>query len=345
MMNVDTKPICIGTGLVALDVIMSGISGKVTQFLAGGSCGNVLTILAYLGWDSYPIARLSNNIAAELLLEDLHRWNVTDTLLSINETGSTPVIIHRILTDRMGIPKHRFEFRNPEDGKHLPAYKPCLAKDVHKIYQTGPRPKVFFFDRINRGAIELAKLYKEAGAVIFFEPSSIKDEKGFNECIEIADVIKFSDDRIPLYEKYFESAKVPLEIQTMGAKGLKFRMIGSSTWTYLRGYYIENVVDSAGAGDWCTAGIIYNLFHDKTIKNLTIDEVSFALDFGQALSALNCTFEGARGLMYHFKSSELLSYIQFIIESEDHRILERKGTEQPEIQTAQMKISSLLARV
>lgn len=65
------KLICSGTGLVALDVVISNDIEKPTQFYAGGSCGNVLTILSYMGWDSYPIARLSNNVASDLLIQDL----------------------------------------------------------------------------------------------------------------------------------------------------------------------------------------------------------------------------------------------------------------------------------
>jgi len=95
--TIENLPICIGSGLVALDVVISNNSNNPTQFLAGGSCGNVLTILSFLGWQSYPVARLSNDNAAELLIEDLQKWNVSDNLITITEKGSTPIIIHRIL--------------------------------------------------------------------------------------------------------------------------------------------------------------------------------------------------------------------------------------------------------
>jgi fructokinase len=67
------KPVCIGSGLVALDVVISNNPSVPNQFLAGGSCGNVITILSYLGWDCYPIARLSNNVAGDILIHDLLR--------------------------------------------------------------------------------------------------------------------------------------------------------------------------------------------------------------------------------------------------------------------------------
>ena len=49
------KPTVVGTGLVALDVVVSGDDVK---YFAGGTCGNVLTCLSYLGWDAKPVARL-----------------------------------------------------------------------------------------------------------------------------------------------------------------------------------------------------------------------------------------------------------------------------------------------
>ncbi|QEK50680.1 carbohydrate kinase [Pedobacter aquae] len=321
-LNSTIVPTCVGNGLVALDVIIGFEGNNQAQFLAGGSCGNVMTILSYLGWNSYPIARLSNNVAGDLLFQDLQKWNVKDDLLQITETGSTPVIIHRILKDKKGDPKHRFEFRNPEDGKYLPSYKPCLAKSVPTIIETVPHSNVFYFDRINRASIDLAKAYKATGTTIFFEPSSVKDQKGFQQSLELADVLKFAQDRIPEYDLLYPVASVPLEIQTLGSLGLKYRKKGEKSWTKLAGYSIENVIDSAGAGDWLTSGIIMNLFKNKgsNLSELSTDKIEFALHFGQALSAMNCTFEGARGLMYEVPRQELILMISHIVSSSKHII-------------------------
>ncbi|GEP94544.1 PfkB family carbohydrate kinase [Chitinophaga cymbidii] len=309
--TIQNNLICSGAGLVALDVVISNDIEKPTQFYAGGSCGNVLTILSYMGWDSYPIARLSNNVASDLLSQDLNKWKVKEDLLTFTEDGSTPIIIHRILKDKHGFSKHRFEFRNPEDGKYLPSYKPCLSKSVQDILQKSPVPKVFYFDRINRASIDLAKAHKENGATIFFEPSSIKDEKGFKKCLEVADVVKFSEDRIPNYTAIFPKGQALIEIQTLGEKGLKYRRNGSAKWSEVKGYIIENVIDTAGAGDWCTAGIISTFFsHNYLLKSVTESQIERALKFGQILSAINCTFEGARGAMYNLGYDELVSKVE-----------------------------------
>ena len=335
--------VCSGTGLVALDVVISNDIEKPTQFYTGGSCGNVLTILSYLGWDSYPIARLSNNVASDLLIQDLNKWKVKEDLLTFTEDGSTPIIIHRILKDKQGLSKHRFEFRNPEDGKYLPSYKPCLSKSVQDILENSPVPKVFYFDRINRASIDLAKAHKENGATIFFEPSCIKDEKSFSECLKIADIVKFSEDRIPYYTFISPQCQGLIEIQTLGERGLKYRRKGSAKWSEVKGYVIENVIDTAGAGDWCTAGIIALFFSNNYLpKFISESQIEKALNFGQILSAINCTFEGARGLMYNMNYDELISLIDTFMGTKSNTIyLTNRQIIKAAVPFNSIKISSL----
>ena len=336
-------PICIGTGLVAIDVVIGNDLSSPTQFLAGGSCGNVLTILSYLGWESFPIARLSNNVAAEMLIEDLAIWKVKDELITVTSDGSTPIIIHRILKDKEGSPKHRFEFRNPEDGSYLPSYKPVLKSSVKEILDKKSSANVFYFDRINRGAIELAKAYKQNGAIIFFEPSSAKEIKLFNECLEIADVVKFSQDRISSIEEFPLFLKVPLVIQTLGNQGLRYKRKQDMKWNTLKSFHIDSAIDSAGAGDWCSAGIIKSLFKDSLpLHSISKEQLIKALKFGQALSSLNCTYEGARGLMYSVPKNDLLLFIDHFIESSSETPLKLK-TLKVKNKSKSVKISSLFA--
>ena len=79
-LNINKKrsrnAICFGTGLVALDIILNGNPNAIPKLMTGGSCGNVLTILAFLGWRSFPIARLSNKYSSEILIRDLTDLNV-----------------------------------------------------------------------------------------------------------------------------------------------------------------------------------------------------------------------------------------------------------------------------
>ncbi len=306
----NAKAVCFGSGLVALDVILNGHPNTDPKLLAGGSCGNVLSILAFLGWKSYPIARFSNRPTSDLVIKDFESHSVKTDLISQSPDGSTPVIIHRILKDANNNPKHRFEFKIPKTNIWLPSYKSVLSNKVSELCEYAIKPKVFYIDRVSRANIDLAKFYKANGGLIFFEPTSISDEKQFKECISIADIIKFSNDRLPQYKELYPTRQAAIEIETLGANGLLFRSFRNRTneWKFLPALEIENVLDTAGAGDWCSAGLIHALFEDfetPVLYSLTNSKLEKALRYGQFMSALNCCYYGARGLMYNLKFSEV----------------------------------------
>ena len=52
--NDKGRPSIFGTGLIALDLVISSDPATPVQSWVGGTCGNVLSILAYLGWDAFP---------------------------------------------------------------------------------------------------------------------------------------------------------------------------------------------------------------------------------------------------------------------------------------------------
>ncbi len=304
-----SKPTCVGIGLVALDVLFSDKLNTPIGFYAGGSCGNVMAILSYLGWETFPIARLRNNEAGNILIRDLENFGVNNSLISMKEDGSTPIIIHRVLKGKDGNPKHRFEFRDPETGGYLPSYKPVLSACVDSIFESKPKSDVFYLDRVNRASIEMAKKSKEQNAFIFFEPSSYKDDKIHRECLSYADIVKFSNDRITNYQDLFPICERELEIMTQGDEGLLYRLRNQRKWTSIPAYDISCLVDAAGSGDWCTSGIIYSLFGQFVDIVFDLQKVESALKFGQALAALNCSFMGARGIMYAMEKDVFLDTI------------------------------------
>lgn len=315
---------CVGSGLIALDVIVNGSPNTPAKLCAGGSCGNVLSILSFLGWESSPIARLSNNNASENLFNDFKKFKVDTSLISCTSDGSTPVIIHRILKDKFGNPKHKFEFRVPETGAWLPQYKPVLKTAVDAIIDEKPTANVFFFDRISRSSLDLAKYYKSKGALVVFEPSSMKNDKAFHEALALTNIVKFSHERITNYDNEFPEPVCDLEIQTLGKDGLKYRLKTSkdNSWKLIQPFLIEDAIDTAGAGDWCTAGIISKLGREgaKSFFESGLNEIENALNFGQALGAVNCMFFGARGMMYSVNNSMLENYTSELISNQSINI-------------------------
>ncbi len=341
-------PTCFGAGLVALDVILNGSPSTLPKISAGGSCGNVLSILAYLGWHSFPIARLSDNCATKELLNDFSLWKIHTNHLYINDEGTTPIIIHRIMKDKQGHPIHRFEFQDPETKSWLPQFKPITKTVAAGVINSSIIPQIFYFDRMNPGTFDLAKSLKAKGAIIYFEPSNVKDAKQFYKFLEITDILKFSKDRLTNYRERHPTIQVSLEIETQGKDGIAYRFNKSESpnqWKVLKGYAINNIKDTAGAGDWCSAGFISKLVVDgqKGLTATTISEIEAALNYGQLLGAWNCLYDGARGLMYHFDAMELAKLISTNSEQLHNVLLSPIAVRnQPSINISKsIKISSL----
>jgi len=310
----------VGTGLIALDIVLNGRSTSPVGLWAGGTCGNVLTILAFLGWESYPVARLKDNEFADGLINDVRKWKVNTSFIAKADSGSTPIIVERIRNSRDGTPHHRFEWCCPTCGAALPVYRPVLARETNDICRRLPNTDIFFFDRVARSSVMLAKHCRERGALIIFEPSSVKDEKLFRECVAVAHIVKYSHQHSSRLHNIKHTSGVRLEIETLGSKGLRYRFGdirgGGARWSNVRCYEVEEFKDTVGSGDWLTAGIIHRIgqMGQKGFAKVDDTVIKSALEFGQALSAVNCQFEGARGSMYLLSKQEFINTVKNVLE-------------------------------
>lgn len=287
--------ICVGAGLISLDVLIWEGKRIPVSFYVGGTCGNVMMILSYMGWETYPISRLDGTKDGMRVLADMEKHNVHTDFVSTND-GKTPVIVQRNFINKDGIPTHRFESR-PNMGRFYLDFKSLTMRQADEVIsRIDFVPKVFFFDRVSPAILKLAVIFKEKGSVIFFEPSSRSGNVIlFNKCVEVSDIIKFSEQRIKDIEQ-FESYKDKLFIQTQGAKGLSYRL--NFGWIHLEPVANDKVIDTAGAGDWTTAAFINELFKTRNrISDISVVEIERALNDAQKVGAQSCSYEGARGMM------------------------------------------------
>lgn len=294
----------LGTGLIALDLVVGPDPDPRIRNWTGGTCGNVLSILAYLGWDAYPIARMNGDAASERVCSDLRRWGVHLDWINCNPTAPTPIIVQQIRRGPGGRHEHRFAWSCPHCGQSLPGYRAITVEAAERIEPELGKPSVYFFDRLSRGALRLAAEAAACDALVVFEPSGGGNERHLAEAIKVAHVIKYAADRLPGVQDVMNGgAATLLEIQTLGEDGLRYRHRlgrGISEWMHLGAVPVRNVSDTCGCGDWCTAGLIDGVGSggQARLRELGARGVRDALRYGQALAAWNCGFEGARGGMY-----------------------------------------------
>tara|TARA_R110002094_G_C4910065_1_gene210893 strand:+ start:57 stop:1109 length:1053 start_codon:yes stop_codon:yes gene_type:complete len=317
-------PTVVGTGLVALDIVISSNPDVPPYQWAGGTCGNVLTILSYLGWNAYPIARLNAESSAMHAKKDMERWKIKMDFIGTEPVASIPVITQEITTDKNGLPKHKFHWKNcPKCGSWLPNYRPVTLKATAQVKQGIAKADVFFFDRVSPGALDLARYYKSSGCTVFFEPSAKGNPKQFEEAISLADIVKYSDQRFTtVVAKKSDALRPSLEIQTLGENGLRYRTKHDARWSHLPACKAVDLVDTCGCGDWTTAGIIHRLVdieNSGAEDTLSQPVIEAAMRYGQALGAWNCGFEGARSGMYQVSKKQFFSEIDSILQGGSHK--------------------------
>jgi sugar/nucleoside kinase (ribokinase family) len=303
-----------GIGLIALDLLVRE-DLEVPHVSAGGTCGNVLAILGTLGWKAHAIGRLQPDACSDLIVQDLQTCGVDTHLLHMNPTAPAPVIVERLRLDSAGIPFHSFSFSCPSCGERLPSYQPVTISSVHEHVAEILQNDVLFVDRASPGAVELATLFHAAGKIVVFEPSTSKIDHLLYKMLAVSHIVKYSHERFPELEETSWPSSRKLEVQTLGRGGLRFRYKGKTTlslWQHLHAPKRNSVVDTCGAGDWSTAGLIeltcQTGLHD--LDSLSKEKVLNALGFSQKLGSWNCGFAGPRGAMHSMSKSALLQEIK-----------------------------------
>ena len=308
-----SQPKVFGAGLIALDLVISPEPETPVRCWAGGTCGNVLSILAYLGWDAYPIARMNGDAASKRIRADMEHWGVHLDWTDCPPTTHTPIVVQKLRCGRDG--RHRFSRSCPNCGERLPPVKTVTVDAVEKIKPTLADASVFFLDRLSRANLALAAEASAHGAVVVFEPSSKATDRYMAEAVALAHVVKYADNRLDsIPDIMADGSAVLIEVQTLGERGLKYRHRfgrGLSDWMYLKAVSALRLVDTCGSGDWCTAGLISKIAGggQKGLHRAGARGIRTALRYGQALASWNCNFEGARGGMYAVTRQEFESQI------------------------------------
>lgn len=328
-----SAPVAYGTGFVALDVVVERKAPEDARFFAGGTCGNVMAILSFLGWRAIPISRLSEDPAGMLVRGDLAKWGVQLDHISSGPSAPTPIVVEEIYQKRSGLPAHRYLWTCPHCGAYLPQFRAVHAKSLDHIVATSDSPSVFFFDRVSRAAIDLARFFSARGAIVVFEPSASSDPRLFREAVRLCHVLKYSSQRAHAFSDELKWSTAWLEIETLGEEGLRYKttlpLCDEHGWINVAGFDVEAVRDAAGSGDWCTAGILSKLAKQgqggfAVTGSHTLED---ALHYGQALSAWNCGFASPRGGMYATTRSAFSSAIDAILggNGRPHQAKKRSG--------------------
>ena len=263
----------------------------------GGTCGNVATILSWLGQDVYPIAHFDESAEGHKLSADLAHYGCDCRFVRNDSDGGTSTLrcTHKLNPDG----SHKVTFRAGSPGSRFPKHRFLRARDEAPefINQLDFKPDVFFFDDPAAGHRVLAKALRAKGTLIYFEPARVESNADMDS-IAASDIIKFSGENIP-DTSFIEQFDNKLFIQTMGADGIRFKL-GEADWVKLPPVLNDNFVDYEGAGDWTTSAFINYLCKKGvlSVAQMDIQLVREALEEAQVYASKSVSYLGSKGMIH-----------------------------------------------
>lgn len=297
-------PTIVATGFFALDVIVDQQRDNPAIAQAGGTCGNVLAIMSHLGWQAVALSRMSGDTLSNYAIEDLRGAGVNMELASVRPCAPLTLIQQKNWMTAKGKASHRFFWSCPYCGKRSEPFRALTLGAATFALRKLNAPDVFFLDRVSPASAFLAEEFSRQGALVVFEPSGRLDPRLLKRILRCAAIVKYP----PLYQQQMQLLMTEhrrskcLEIKTQAEKGLSFRLMQDdhvSNWRHVPARAVDAFVDSSGAGDWCTAGIIADVGRNGTVgfDTATEDEILGSIHSGSILAATNCQYPGARGAM------------------------------------------------
>ena len=274
----------IGTGIFNLDTIVVReypewpalrpfVEKEVLQEV-GGTCGNVMCMLATMGWKARPVACLDDSAEGLKITEDLRRFGCDCTYVSNTPGGGTTLL--RCTHKKNAEGKHVMSVRaGSPGGSRFPKRHFLRARDEAPAFLAAleETPAVFLFDDHAAGNRALAKGLKERGALVYFEPSRVASNAEL-EAVGLSDIIKFSDENVPDVS-FADAYPDKVFIQTMGPEGVKIKEKGGA-WYVIDGIRNDAVVDAEGAGDTFSSAFINALAEGKSVADAAREAMQLA---------------------------------------------------------------------
>ena len=137
---------------------------------------------------------------------------------------------------------------------------------------------------------------------VMFEPTSVPQTEWAERAAALSDVVKVSQQPGEGLSSWTPTrgASTRFIIETLGSRGARVRSRsrrGWSAWQQVPAVATVQspVLDTAGAGDWLTAGLIITLLQEE--KSVAFDRMRTSILYGQRLSAISISFEGPHGAL------------------------------------------------
>ena len=296
--NLSHEPRLLTAGYITLDLIVRDIERDDYWQEIGGTCGNVSAFVTALGVNVTMLGRLGDDKRGELLWRKARDAGIATTQMERRTGLRTPAIVELLGADGEGT--HRFVFRCPLCATQLPKAAVVSKRQAEETVKNIDSYDAYFFDRATPSTVRLAEAARDAGLLIVFEPTAAPRTTHSKRAAALSDIVKVSQQPRDAMDRWHpaDGASTQFVVETLGSRGTRFRGRSAHRWQPWREVpppKLTCVRDTAGAGDWLTAGLITFLLPRRT--ELTVDALHAALEYGQRLSALSLAYDGPHGVL------------------------------------------------
>ena len=299
----------LGTGLLCLDIIYHN---DIQQISNGGTCANVLSVLAQIGWNTWALKPKYDDPWDDFIESNLNTLGV-----NIINYKSVRRNCPRVI-EELNNKNHFFSTVCPVCNKkilNLPRFGKNNFKDLKADFD---HIDVFYHDRISDGIREIVETMHQQNKLVFYEPNTARNPNLLVKDALNAEIVKFSIKNVSIKianeirnKAIFGNTKVI--IITDGDNGLLFSYLTSgnrmSSWQKVDPFRSVEVIDAAGAGDWLSAGFIDHLVASWDLSKGYLDEklLVASITYGIEYAKLSCKTIGAQGVFY---SAELMAQLK-----------------------------------
>lgn len=244
----------------------------------GGSCANVLCVLANKGWTAMPL----------LNLYDCTDWCRIDHRLQYYGCDTRYVKVDNAGTIINNYRRHLYDCKTGKPiikdlvfgllGTEAEWEKLCNCDDVDILLEgIEAVPDVYYFDIDTINTRVIASRLNKRGALVLYRELSKKPLIEHKDAVNASDIIIFCSD----YKKdkiFCHQHNEKLFIQLLNVDGVNFKL-RDGEWVHLQPTEIGNIIDWDGYNDITLALFLRVLFRNgkPSVATLTVQEVIEAL--------------------------------------------------------------------
>ena len=301
MLRKGQQPRLLTAGYFTLDAIVRNVAKGDYWHSAGGTSGNVSIFASALGVKVSILMRIGQDQRGVRLLSMFKCAGIDVSRVEYEPGLHTPGIVE-LIRDSQG-KSHRFTHICPVCQTRLPSDTVVSSRHAAAEAQSIDGFDAFFFDRATPSTLRLAQAAQEAGLLVMFEPPSLPRSANAKRAASMSDIVKVA--LRPGQEggqwQPNKDASTQLIIETLGPMGVQLRRRLKAGWSKAQKMPAvpqSSIKDTAGAGDWLTAGFLCSQLHGVH-NNEMVSENDWKdnIEYGQRLSAVSLAFYGPHGAL------------------------------------------------